>query len=58
MSKCNCEAIESMNNCNKETILNYKKVLNWVQNNEIEENTNKIKVYGEAFGELIPNLQF
>lgn len=58
MSKCNCEAIESMNNCNKETILNYKKVLNWIRNNEIEENTNKIKVYGEAFGELLPNLQF
>ena len=58
MSKCNCEQISNVNNCNKETILKYKEVLNFIKENKIEENTNKIKVYGEAFGELLPNLQF
>ena len=58
MSKCNCEQISDVNNCNKETILKYKEVLNWIKENKIEENTNKIKVYGEAFGELLPNLYF
>lgn len=58
MSKCNCEQISNITNCNKESILNYRNVLVWIKENKIEENTNKIKVYGEAFGELLPNLQF
>ena len=39
-------------------ILNYIKVLEWVKNCEHCENTNKIKIYGEAFGEIFPNLYF
>lgn len=58
MSKCNCESLTFENNCNNESILNYKSVLNWVENNNIQLNKNKIKIYGEAFGELLPNLIF
>lgn len=58
MSKCNCETISAENNCNTESIYNYKNVLSWVKNNIIQQNKNKIKIYGEAFGELLPNLNF
>ena len=58
MSKCNCDTISDSNNCNVKIIEDYKNVLNWIKDNKTEENTNKIKVYGESFGELLPNLQF
>lgn len=37
---------------------NYLKVLEWVKNCEIEQNINKIKLYGEQFGEIFPYLTF
>ncbi len=36
----------------------FLKILDYVLNCKIDENTNKIKIYGEAFGELFPKLQF
>lgn len=39
-------------------IANYIKVLKWVRNNEIEENKNKIYVYGKQFAEIFPLLNF
>lgn len=37
---------------------NYIKVLNWVKNNEIDENKNKIYIYGKQFAEIFPLLNF
>ena len=58
---CNC-GNSSTNNitdkCNHEIIQNYIKVLNWVKDGYIDENTNKIRVYGTKFAELLPKLIF
>lgn len=43
---------------NHSIIQNYIKVLNWVLDGCIDENTNKIAVYGKKFAELLPKLQF
>lgn len=55
---CLCAELEDSTISIQNIILNYIKVLNWVKNCEIEENSNKIKIYGEAFGEIFPNLYF
>lgn len=56
---CLCAELEDSTTISiQNIILNYIKVLNWVKNCEIEENSNKIKIYGEAFGEIFPNLYF
>ena len=55
---CLCSEIESKNIDNYSILDNFKKVLDWIKNCEIEENTNKIKIYGKQFGELLLNLQF
>jgi hypothetical protein len=44
--------------CNTKIIDNYKSVLKYVEGNTIEYNRNKIKVYGNEFAKLLPNLQF
>lgn len=50
---------DSLNNCsNYGIITNYIKVLKWVRNNEIEENKNKIYIYGKQFAEIFPLLNF
>lgn len=43
---------------NYKTITDYQKVISYIEADEFIENTNKIKIYGEAFGELLPKLQF
>lgn len=43
---------------NYNIIANYIKVLKWVRNNEIEENKNKIYIYGKQFAEIFPQLNF
>ena len=43
---------------NYKIIENYIKVLNWVKNNEINENKNKIYIYGKQFAEIFPLLNF
>ena len=37
---------------------NYMKIFTFIENSELLMNTNKIKIYGEAFGKLLPQLQF
>ena len=55
---CLCSELEEKNTNNYNILENYKKVLNWVKNCEIEENTNKIKIYGKQFAEILTYLQF
>lgn len=58
--QCDCNSTLSLNNSSLEykKINNFLQILDWVNNNEIEENSNKIKIYGSQFGELLPKLQF
>lgn len=44
------------NNEYYDIIINYIKVLNAVKNNEIDENRNMIKIYGEQFAQILPYL--
>jgi len=55
---CKCPSQTQSDTTSIDILLNYIKVLNWIKNCEIEENTNKIKVYGKQFGELFPNMFF
>lgn len=55
---CNHDESSNVHHRNFNVILNYLKVLGFVYEGELIENTNKIKIYGEAFAELLPNLQF
>ena len=49
----------NVDNCSNYTIIeNYIKVLNWVKNNQIDENKNKIYIYGKQFAEIFPLLSF
>jgi hypothetical protein len=59
-SKCNCDSLgnNQISSANRDIINNYYNVLLWIKNCKIEENTNKIKIYGTEFAELLPNLQF
>ena len=43
---------------NHKTIQNFIKVLSWIADGCIDENINKIKVYGKKFSELLPLLSF
>lgn len=57
------DCIDLLNNTelqcsNYSIILNYIKVLEWVKNNEIDENKNKIYIYGKQFAEIFPLLNF
>lgn len=46
-------------NCsNRAIIMNYIKVLNWVKNDEVSQNINKIKIYGQQFASILPLLIF
>jgi hypothetical protein len=58
--QCDCTDLSSLNNSSLEykKLNNFLQILNWVNNSQIDENSNKIKIYGESFGELLPNLQF
>lgn len=55
----NCGTLNSdSSKSSNKIITNYIKVLEFVYNNNLTANTNKIKIWGENFGELLPNLQF
>lgn len=43
---------------NRKTLENFLLVLEWVKNGCLEMNRNKIRVIGEAFAKLLPNLNF
>lgn len=56
---CDCTVSNTdASECNYAIISNYKNVLSYVRDNMIDENKNKIKIYGEQFGELLPKLIF
>lgn len=56
---CGCSELAKDNGtCNYNILDNYIQVLIWVKECKIEENANKIKIYGEQFAELLPKLQF
>lgn len=52
----NCCDRNNNNNEYYNIILNYIKVLEAVKNNEIDENKNMIKIYGEQFAQILPLL--
>ena len=58
--KCECPSPVSFNEneCNYNILKNYKKIFDWVFNEEIDSNINKIKIFGGQFAELLPKLQF
>ena len=55
---CYCEEINTKNSEAYKILDDFQKVLMYVKNCEIEENINKIKIYGGRFGEIFPKLQF
>lgn len=61
-SDVNCNSCPSLDssyskdNCNKNIILNYIKVLEWTKDCKLKENKNKIKIYGQQFAELLDEL--
>jgi len=58
--KCSCTPTAPSSNSPAEyrKIENFLSILDWVNNCEIDENSNKIKAYGQAFAEILPLLQF
>lgn len=59
LPECVCPSLDNTSDsCNRSIINNYLKVLDYIETNTIDENKNKIKVYGETFGELLPKLIF
>lgn len=57
--KCDCPTLDTTSDeCNRNIISNFKHILNYVYNNEIDMYVNHIKVYGKEFGKIFPNLSF
>lgn len=59
-ARCDCPSPVSFNEneCNYNILNNYRKILVWTFNEELDSNVNKIKIYGQQFAELLPLLQF
>ena len=63
-SHCGCKNKTATNNISAQSDENYKifdncyKVLEYAENDEVCLNKNKIKVYGEAFGEILPYIYY
>ena len=55
---CGSSTDDTTDATNHKKIQNYITVLNWILDGSIDNNANKIKVIGEKFGELLPNLCF
>ena len=57
---CDCPSPTTFNEneCNYNIIKNYMKIFDYVFDDTIDANINKIKIYGSQFGELLPKLQF
>ena len=55
---CNHDKASNVHHVNVNIIKNYLKIFGYVENDELIENTNKTKIYGENFAEILPNLQF
>lgn len=53
---CDCPSLDSSyssDECGKNTILNYIKVLEWSKRCELTKNKNKVKVYGKEFASFL-----
>lgn len=56
---CNCPSVSvDENECNYGILNNFLTILGYVDASTIENNKNKIKIYGSSFAELLPKLQF
>lgn len=56
---CACPTITiDENDCNYGILANYLKVISYTLEDTVLQNANKVKIYGEQFGELLPKLQF
>lgn len=58
---CNCNSIyddETKSCSNKQYIENFKQVLEWIKNNELDAHINQIKIYGKQFGNILYKLEF
>jgi hypothetical protein len=53
------DALNNNNNCSYYSIIqNYIDVLNYIKNDKVIENKNKIYIYGKRFAEIFPLLKF
>lgn len=58
-SNCMCPSIDNTSDeCNRGIIKNFLSILYFVETNTIEENSNRIKVYGNEFGNIFHQLIF
>lgn len=58
-NNCMCPTIDmTSDKCNRGILNNFLSILYFVEQNDIEENSNRIKVYGEEFGKIYPKLIF
>ena len=57
---CDCPSpvTFNQNECNYNIIKNYMKIFDYVFDDTLDENVNKIKIFGGQFADLLPNLQF
>ena len=57
---CDCPSPLTFNEneCNYNIIKNYMKIFDYVFDDTIDANVNKIKIFGTQFAEILPNLQF
>lgn len=58
---CNCKSKNTnstASDCNYVVLDNFKSLLLYIKNNEVEGNENKIKSYGAAFGTLVDKMYF
>ena len=53
---CGCEKSKITSPCDYNILNNFNQVLEYIKNNDVVANINKIQYYGQQFGELIYNL--
>lgn len=58
-NNCMCPTVDlTSDKCNRGILNNFLSILDFVETNTIEENSNRIKVYGEEFGKIFPKMIF
>ena len=58
-NNCMCTSVDmSSDKCNRGILNNFLSILDFIEQNDIEENSNRIKVYGEEFGKIYHKLIF
>jgi hypothetical protein len=58
INMCKCPTVAIDDSCNRGIIKNYLSVLDYIELDKVEEKINKIKIHGQEFGKLLPELQF